>query len=498
MITWKRKNKKLYESFLLLHVPPIRVIVDFPRFAGDNAVFLSTYLAGERMDIPSVQEQIHAWIESRQFGQLKAALMGMDVHDVTDLLGHLRDAQELGVAFRMLPTDRAAEVLSELELEQQEDLLTTLSSSLVSDILNEMPPDDRTELLEELPGQLAQRLMSQLPGDQRAIAMSLLAYPEDSIGRLMTPEYVAVRKHWTVEQVLRQIRRMAGRRETIYVVYVVDNDWRLLDDLNLENIVRAEPEQQVSELMDGLCSSLVATDDQEMAVEAFKKYDTLALPVVDRQGTLVGIVTFDDVMDVQEEESTEDMQRMAGMTPIEESYLSASFAQMLRKRLPWLGVLMLVETLAVMVLKGYDALLATLSLFMPLINATAGNTGNQVASLMIRSFAVAEITPRDWWRVLLRELVRGLCMGVVLAVLAGGIVIPFGLEHSWAVAFAVSMAMLAAVALANMLGAMLPFVFQRIGVDPAVTSGPFIACLMDVGSILIFFSIASSVLHIVE
>jgi magnesium transporter len=171
---------------------------------------------------------------------------------------------------------------------------------------------------------------------------------------------------------------------------------------------------------------------------------------------------------------------------------------MLRKRLPWLGVLMLVETLAVMVLKGYDALLATLSLFMPLINATAGNTGNQVASLMIRSFAVAEITPRDWWRVLLRELVRGLCMGVVLAVLAGGIVIPFGLEHSWAVAFAVSMAMLAAVALANMLGAMLPFVFQRIGVDPAVTSGPFIACLMDVGSILIFFSIASSVLHIVE
>jgi magnesium transporter len=366
----------------------------------------------------------------------------------------------------------------------------------VADILNEMPPDDRTELLEELPGQLAQRLMNQLTGEQRKIALNLLAYPEDSIGRLMTPEYVAVRSHWTVDQVLRQIRRMAGRRETIYVIYVVDNGWKLVDDLDLEDVVRAEPDQEVSELMDEQCAWLVATDDQETAVEAFKKYDRLALPVVDGKGTLVGIVTFDDVMDVQEEESTEDMQRMAGMNPIEESYLSASFGQMLRKRLPWLGVLLLVETLAVMVLKGFEAMLAILAMFMPLINATAGNTGNQVASLMIRGFAVAEITPRDWWRVLLRELLRGVCMGVALAVVAVLIVTAF--HETLPVALAVGLAMLTAVTLANTLGAMLPFLFHRVGVDPAVTSGPFIACLMDVGSILIFFSIASGVLHVVK
>ncbi|MBN1554534.1 MAG: magnesium transporter [Phycisphaerae bacterium] len=448
------------------------------------------------MEEAAVQANIHEWIESRQFGRVKAVLTEMDVHDVTDLLRDLHDARELGVAFRMLPTDRAAEVLSELEPDRREELLATLSSSQVSDILNEMPPDDRTELLEELPGSVAQRLMNQLTGEQRTVAMNLLAYPEDSIGRLMTPEYVAVRKHWTVDRVLRQIRRMAGRRETIYVVYVVDNDWKLQDDLDLEDVVRAEPEQEVSELMDEQCSWLVATDDQETAVEAFKKYDALALPVVDGKGILVGIVTFDDVMDVQEEESTEDMQRMAGLVPLEESYLSASFGQMLKKRLPWLGVLLVMETLAVIVLKGFEQMLAMLAMFMPLINATAGNTGNQVASLMIRGFAVAEITPRDWWRVLLRELLRGVCMGAILAGIAGGIVTMF--HESPAVALAVGLAMLASVALANMIGAMLPFLFRRVGVDPAVTSGPFIACLMDVGSILIFFSIAGGVLRLVK
>ena len=447
------------------------------------------------MEETSVQAHIHEWIESRQFGRLKEALNEMDTYELVSLLADLHDMRELGVAFRMLPTDRAVEVLGELEHDQREELLTTLSSNTVAEILNEMPPDNRTELLEELPGRVAQKLVNQLTGEERKIAMSLLAYPEDSIGRLMTPEYVAVRQHWTIEQVLRQIRRIAASRETCNVIYVVDGNWKLLDEIYLEDIVLAEPEQEVSDLMDGQCTYLVATDDQEDAVEAFKKYDALALPVVDTKKTLVGIVTFDDVMDVQEEESTEDMQRMAGMAPFEESYLSASYGQMLRKRLPWLTVLMVVETLAVLVLSGYERMLAMFVMFMPLINATAGNTGNQVASLMIRGFAVAEIHPQDWWRVFLREVARGLTMGVVLAGLGALIVSFFGREPN--IALAVGLAVLSAVLLANLLGAMLPFVFRRVGVDPAVTSGPFIACLMDVGSILIFFSIASGILHIV-
>ncbi len=453
--------------------------------------------------IPSVSgEQIHELIESRGFGELKSVLCGMDVHDLAELLGELDDEKELALAFRMLPTETAAEIMGELELEQQEELLGKLSRQEVADILNEMPPDDRTGLLEELPGQVAQKLMTQLRGDQLKVARSLLAYPEDSIGRLMTPEYVAVRDDWSIDHVLRHIRRVAESRETISVIYVVDTNWKLLDEIYLDQIVLADPDKTVADLMDNQAASLNAADDQEEALEAFKKYDAVALPVVDQAGTLVGIVTFDDVMDLQEEEDTEDMQKMAGMAALEDSYLSASFWQMIKKRLPWLVMLLVAETLAVVVLKGFDRLLVVLAMFMPLINATAGNTGSQVSALMIRSFAVNEISLSDWLGVLMRELGRGLTMGAMLALPAAAIVLIFPPENPPAgvditlVPLAVGIAMVAAVTLANLIGAMLPFAFKRIGLDPAVTSGPFIACLMDVSSILIFFSLAAGVLKI--
>lgn len=437
--------------------------------------------------------QIHEWIEDRRFGQLKHALADMEIHDLADVLMHLPE-KDWAIAFRMLPTDRAAEILSEFEPDMREQLVNSLSSEAVAGIINEMYPDDRTELLEELPGTLAQELLNHLAGNELKIARSLLAYPEDSIGRLMTPEYVAVRSDWTIEQVLRQIRRKASDIETFQVIYVVDDRWTLLDEIYLEDVILAEPDQLVSELMDNQFASLHARDDQESAVEMFKKYNAVALPVVDSRGTLVGIVTFDDVMDVQEEESTEDIQKMAGMEPLSYSYFGASWSKMLKSRLPWLMMLLAVETSAVLVLRGFEELLAVLAMFMPLINATAGNTGSQVSGLMIRGMAVMEIDIADWWRVLLREISRGLVMGLILSIMAIGIVLLFG--RSTGTALAVGIAMVAAVTLANLLGAMLPFVFRRIGMDPAVTSGPFIACLMDVSSILIFFSIASSIMHI--
>ncbi len=448
------------------------------------------------MESATAGANIHEWIESRQFGPLKAALGEMEIHDLAELLMGLEDEEELAIAFRMLPTERAAEILGEFAPDRQEDLLTTLSSQRVAEIINEMPPDDRTELLEELPGQLANKLMNLLRGEEAEIARSLLAYPEDSIGRLMTPEYVAVRKDWTIDRVLRHIREVAASRETFNVIYVIDDQWKLLDEIPLEEIVLAEPDQVVADLMDEQFGFLYAGDDQETAVEAFKKYAAVALPALDSHGTLVGIVTFDDVMDVQEEESTEDMQKMAGMAPIEESYFSASYLQMIGKRLPWLVLLLVAETIAVFVLKNFEArLVILLAMFMPLINATAGNTGSQVAGLMIRGFAVAEINASDWWRVLLREFGRGLTMGIILAAMASVIAILFASpDKAVQTAMAVSLAMVATVTLANIIGSMLPFIFKRIGVDPAVTSGPFIACLMDVSSILIFFSIASGML----
>ncbi len=438
------------------------------------------------------KQDIQSLIETKDFAKLKSALCEMEIHDLAELMASLAD-EDLAMAFRLLPLERATEIFGDLPLEHQEELLATLSSEKFAAILNEMPPDERTDFLEELPGEMAQRLLSRLRGDELKIARDLLAYPEESTGRLMTPEYVSVRPDWSVEKVLRHIRSVAAKKETIDVLYVIDEGGKLTDEIRLEELVLAEPTEKVRDLMDEQLASLQASDDRETAVELFKKYDAVALPVVNSQGVLVGIVTVDDVLDVAEEEDTEDFQKITGMEPLESSYFGTNFGGMLRKRLPWLVLLLLAGTFAVMVLFRYEKFLAVLAMFMPLINATAGNTGNQVAGLMIRGFALQDVDLRDWWRVLMRELGRGLTMGLVLAVMACVIVMVF--QNQFPIALAAGVAMLIAVTLGNLLGSMLPFFFKRLGMDPAVTSGPFIACLMDVTSILVFFSTATLVLH---
>ena len=447
-----------------------------------------------------LQPAIHDLVKEKNFAALKAKIREMEVHGLTELLGHLED-EDLAMVFRLLPQDMAADVFGDLEIERQEGLLATLSTEKVATILNDMPPDERTELLEELPGELSQRLLSALRGDELKIARSLLAYPEESIGRLMTPEYVALHPGWTIEEVFAHVRKVAPSKETLNVVYVVDERSRLLDEIRLEQLILAEPDMTVADLMDEQVASLRAGEDQEAAVEIFKKYEAVALPVVNRQGILVGIVTVDDVLDVAEEEGTEDFQKMAGMGALEGSYFGTTFASMLRKRLPWLALLLAAQMLTTVALLGVQKLklFAVLVVFMPLINSPAGNTGSQMAGLMIRGLAVQEIELRDWYRVLVRELLRGLALGLALAA--------FGFIASWAfslyahvkvnptqIALSVSLAIALAVTLANIVGSMLPFFFKRVGLDPAVTSGPFIASLMDVSGILIYFTVATIVL----
>jgi len=447
-----------------------------------------------------MQVRVHELVERKRFAELKRLIRETEVHDLTDLLGDLH-ADDLAVLFRLLPADEAGDIFGDLEIEQQEELIATLSSERIASILNEMPPDERTELLEELPGELAQRLLSSLRGDELKTARSLLAYPEDSIGRLMTPEYLAVRPDWTIEHVLGHIRKVAGEKETLNVLYVVDEHGKLLDEIYLEQVVLAEPDQTVRDLMDGQAAWLRAGEDQETAIDEFNKYEAVALPVVNNKGVLVGIVTWDDVMDVVEEEDTEDFHRMVGMGVLEASYFSTGFLAMMGKRLPWLAMLLAAQTLTTIALLGFDRLplFAVLVLFVPLINSPAGNTGTQMAGLMIRGLAVQELGLSDWRRVLLREALRGVALGMILAVL--------GFVAAWAfsnyahvkgspthIAFSVSMAIAVAVTVANVVGAMLPFFFKRMGLDPAVTSGPFIASLMDVSGIMIYFTIATTLL----
>jgi magnesium transporter len=455
----------------------------------------------------AIQPEIRELIEQKQFATLKETLAGLDPADVADLAAGL-EGEELGVVFRLLGRDKAAEVFGGLELEQQERLLQILSGEALAAILNDMPPDDRTELLEDLPEDVASRLLETLSRDQRAVAIDLLRYPADSIGRLMTPQFVAVRADWTVQHVLDHIRRVAPKKETLNMLFVVDESGKLVDEVRLEELVLAEPDTTVGSIIDRNPVYLSASEDREEAVEIFKKYDEVALPVVDQSGVLVGIVTHDDVMDVQEEEDTEDFHKMVAVAALEEPYFATTFYEMLRKRLPWLVLLFAAELLTVTALTGFEQRLdlrvfALVVLFMPLVNATAGNAGAQMAGLAIRGLAVHEMEPGDWLRVLGREVVLGTTMGATLGTLGVGAAMlmltlaratPLVGAELAAKAVAVGLSIAVAVLFANVIGGMIPLLFKRMRLDPAVTSGPFLASIMDVTGVLIYFSVANAML----
>lgn len=459
----------------------------------------------------ALQPEIRELIEAKDFATLKGALSRLDPADVAELAGGL-EGHELGVVFRLLPPAKAAEVFALLELEKQEDLLEILSGEALEGILNNMPPDDRTELLEELPDDVSQRLLGSLSRAERQVAIDLLHYPEDSIGRLMTPQFVAVKGNWTVREVLDHIRQVAPKRETLNVLYAVDEAGKLIDDIRLEELVLADPGETVAAIIDRQPVYLSALADREEAVDVFKKYDVVALPVVDEAEVLVGIVTIDDVMDVQEEENTEDFLKSVAVATLEEPYFATTYPEMLRKRLPWLGLLFAAEMLTVLALISFErgleaAIFALVVVFMPLINATAGNAGSQMAGLIIRGLAVREIAPGDWLRVFGRELALGATMGALLGALGvgaslvlfrwGGSAGPGALQQGQLVnALGVGFSIAVAVTVANLAGAMIPLMFKRLGLDPAVTSGPFLASMMDVTGVLIYFSVASALLMI--
>lgn len=442
---------------------------------------------------PVLQPEMRELLAKKDFATLKVALRELEAPDVAELLEEL-DSADQALLFRLLSHDVAADVFSLLSLENQEQLIQRLGQASLAAILNEMTPDDRTELLEELPGELAQRLLDSLRGEERAIAQTLLNYPVDSVGRLMTPEYVAVRPAWTVEQVIEHIRKVARQKETVHHLYVVDDKGRLLDHISLDEVVLAPAGALVSSIMSGPPEepALHASWDKEAAVEMFKKYDASTLPVVDGRGVLVGIVTSDDVLDVQEEEFTEDMQLMAGLQVLEDTYFQTSRRQMIQKRLPWLALLFMAELVTALVIFGFEDryrdLLIVFLLFMPVVNASAGNAGSQMAGLVIRGLAVAEMDVRDWGRVCGRELVMGLLLGLALA--AMGLVAPFLFGRPWQVSVTLALALLSAITVANLAGAMTPFLLKRLGLDPAVTSSPLIASLMDVLSVAIYYGTA--------
>ena len=450
-----------------------------------------------------LQPELLELIRKRDFNQLREILRGFAAPDLAEIFVDLKPDDE-AVLLRLLPHDLAAEVFEYLPMEDQEKMLLALGTEDVARILNDIAPDDRTALLEELPSKVTQKLLALLNPEQRKIATDLLGYPPESIGRRMTPEYVAIKQNWTVAEVLAHLRTQADRRGAINQLYVVDEAGRLVDFVRLRNLVVARTETPVVELLEHAGFSLRATDDQETAVSAFKKYDATILPVVDSKDVLVGVVTVDDVLDVAEKEATEDIQKLGGVEALDAPYLKIGLLSMIKKRAGWLAVLFVGEMFTATAMGYFEDEIAkavVLALFVPLIISSGGNAGSQATSLIIRAMAVRDITLGDWWRVMRRELLAGLALGCVLACIALVRIllwphkeIVYG-PHYFLIAITVAFSLIGVVLFGSVAGSMLPFILRRVGFDPAAASAPFVATLVDVTGLVIYFTIAYQILH---
>jgi magnesium transporter len=442
-------------------------------------------------------------IAEKRLEEIKEFLAELDVEAIGELVIEL-DKEHAAVVFRLLPRPKASEVFNSLEVEDQADLIVSLSRESLAHLLEEMAPDDRTQLFEELPGEAAQRLIADLSPEQRRVALRLLGYREESIGRLMTPNYIMVQPGWTVARGLDQVRTYYRTAETANVVYVVDEGLHLIGDLRLGELVVADPQRAIGELLNDKYIALKVDDDQEVAVATFRKYYRTALPVTDSTGILLGIVTLDDVLAVAEEEATEDIQKIGGMEALDAPYLDTPFWTLMRKRVGWLLVLFFGQMLTANAMGHYESEIEkalVLALFIPLIISSGGNSGSQTASLIIRALAVGEVKARDWLRVFRRELMSGLVLGMVLGVF-GFIRIYVGHNFTdvyglywYLVGVTLWVALIGVVLWGTLAGAMLPLILRRFGLDPATSSTPFVATLVDVTGILIYFQVASYILR---
>ena len=449
-----------------------------------------------------LKPEFDALIAAKDWNALRDAFSDMDPADMAEVIEDL-PAAESGIIFRLLPRDTAALVFEYLPPHQQSEVVTTLGNEELKNLLNEMAPDDRTRLLEELPAEVTRRVLTTLTPAELKVARELLGYPERSAGRYMTPEFLTIPGNFTASQALDYVRTHGQGRETLNILYIVDEKGRLLDDVRLASLVLSNPDTRVTDIHDRQLVSIPATADREEIIGFFEKYDRVALPVTDSQGVLLGIITHDDVLDVAEEEATEDIQRMGGMEALEAPYLDIGIAGMLRKRVGWLTVLFFGQMFTATAMAHYQDAISQavfLSAFVPLIISSGGNSGSQATSLIIRALAVRDVALRDWWRVAVRECASGVALGLFLGVL-GTLRIVFwpgraelyGPHFVW-VGVAVGLSVVGVVMFGTMCGSMLPFLLRRLGLDPATASAPFVATLVDVTGVVIYFTVATVIL----
>ena len=456
----------------------------------------------EMEELP-LAEQFDQLIQSGHKLAIADFLNDQNISDVADLIYENPDYEAQIIA--NMAIHRAASVFKILDITEQRRIVKELPPFKTAELLNELPADDRTDFLEELPKEVIRDLIKLLDPEERKITLSLLGYPEDSVGRLMTPDYVYVYEHNTIDDALSVIRKVAKSSETVDVIYIINEKGELIDDVRLRDIIISAPDKEIGELIDGRVVSLNVNDDQEHASQVFKMNNRVALPVTDDNNILLGIVTIDDILWVANEEFSEDMQKMGGTEALEEPYLETPFFKLIKKRVGWLIVLFIGEMLTATAMSFFSDEIekaVVLSIFVPLIISSGGNSGSQASTLIIQAMAVGEITLSDWWRVMRREVLSGLMLGSILGAIGlirifiwhmlmqNGIIEDLYGPHWLLIGFTVGVTLIGVVLWGTLSGSMLPIILKKLGADPATSSAPFVATLVDVTGLIIYFSVA--------
>lgn len=451
-----------------------------------------------------VQEQFEDVLNTGDKEAISEFLNEQNISDVAELIDENED-REIDI-FMSLSMHRATGVFKILDHPTQKRIIKNLPPTKSAELLNKMEPDDRTSFFEDLPNEVVRELVKTLVPEERKITLSLLGYPENSVGRLMTPDYVYVYEYNTVAEVLDIIRGVGKNTETIDVIYVIDKHGELLDDLRIREFILASPDTKVSEMMDGRFIELNVNDDQETANEVFKMNNRVALPVVDDNNVLLGIVTIDDVLWVTNEEFSEDIQKIGGAQALDMPYLETPIFTLVKKRVGWLVILFLGEMLTATAMAFFNdemTQVIILTNFIPLIISTGGNSGTQASTLIIQAMALGEVSLRDWWRVMRREIMSGLMLGTILGIVGfcriaiwsflmhENIITSYNYGPYWIlIGLTVCFSLVGVVLWSSLIGSMLPLLLKRLGADPASSSAPFVATLVDVTGLIIFFNVA--------
>lgn len=449
-----------------------------------------------------MSKRIKSAIKMGDLLRLQGILKHYLPNELATLIEELTSEERFSV-FNALDKNSAVALFDFLPFDLQKEFLDDLPSHRAALLLNNLAPDDRTSFLEELPSPVVKELLQLLSENERVLTLRLLGYPEDSVGRLMTPDYIAIKLDWTVNQVLDYVRKYGHYSETIEVLYVINNYGELIDELELTSLLFAKPDATVNELCDHKFSCLDVNASKESAVNIFLELNRAALPVVDPKGVLLGIVTIDDILNLINRVDTEDMQKIGGMDPLDEPYMKTTFFDLMRKRSGWLVVLFFGEMLTTSAMAFFQDALAqvvVLAIFIPLIISSGGNSGSQASTLIVRALALGEITLKDWWRVMRREILAGLFLGCVLGsigflriALWSTVTDIYG-PHWFLIGCVVGFSLIGVVLWGTLSGSMSPLILKRFGFDPAVSSAPFVATVVDVVGILVYFSTAYFIL----